>query len=193
VRRQWGVRVVAGCLVAVAALSGCAEKHEASTTLPSASSTSGEGLPPLGPADFPVPDEARRQTEAGVLAFGSYYFDLSNSSLASRDTSQLRQLSRDCVACDELADSFDADRAAGNTYQGGGLSITGTGTVVVNESDAHFSFVVQQAARTVLDAQGNPLPDRASPAYQFTRGMRLAWDSSRVTWLVTQLDAERIP
>jgi hypothetical protein len=95
VRRQLGVRVVAGCLVAVAALSGCAQKQEASTTLPSGSSTSGEELPPLGPADFPVPDEARRQTEAGVLAFGNYYFDLSNSSLASRDTSQLRQLSLD--------------------------------------------------------------------------------------------------
>src|SRR4051794_4491133 len=142
VRRQWTARVAAGCLLAVAALSGCAEKHEASTTLPSASSTSGEELPPLGPADFPVPDEARQQTESGVVAFSNYYFDLSNHLLTSLDSKPLRSLSLNCSVCDVMADSYDADKAAGYTYEGGDIRIASTGSAHIEGSTAELSFVL---------------------------------------------------
>ena len=57
---------LAGLVVAAALLSGCSEKVEANDTLPptSAAETT-ESLPPVGPADFPVPDEARTKDAAG--------------------------------------------------------------------------------------------------------------------------------
>src|SRR3954454_3779547 len=109
--------MVAGLAVATAMLGGCAAKHEASDTLPSASETSAPpSLEPLGPADFPMPDEARHQTEAGGLAFANYYFALSNHLLETRDSMPLRELTRDCELCDQLADTYDAAKAAGQTY-----------------------------------------------------------------------------
>ncbi|MCW2579144.1 MAG: uncharacterized protein JWR82_745, partial [Blastococcus sp.] len=57
--------MVAGALL----LSGCSEKQEANDTLPSTSaSPSTEALPEVGPADFPVPDEARTKDAAGAEA-----------------------------------------------------------------------------------------------------------------------------
>ncbi len=60
-------------------LSGCSEKHEANDTLPSTSAAeTTEALPALGPADFPVPDEARTKDAAGAEAFLRYWIDLLN-------------------------------------------------------------------------------------------------------------------
>ncbi len=66
-------------VLAVLALAsaGCSEPGQPSTSLPTATSTSAEPtLEPLGPPDFPVPAEAREQTEAGAIAMASYYLDL---------------------------------------------------------------------------------------------------------------------
>jgi hypothetical protein len=192
VRRQWTLRVVAGCLVAVATLSGCAEKQEASTTLPSASSASAEDLPPLGPADFPVPDEARQRTEAGVVAFSNYYFDLSNHLLSTLESEPLRDLSRDCSVCDAMADSYDSDKTAGYTYEGGAIRIASTGSIRIQGSEAEISFVLTQDTLTVKDPSGTIAEAKSSLAYRLSGGMALAWDTSRSTWLVTQIDADRI-
>jgi hypothetical protein len=70
---------VAGLVVATDLLTGCSEKQEASTTLPTTSAAeTTEVLPQLGPADFPVPDEARTKDAAGADAFLRYYIELSN-------------------------------------------------------------------------------------------------------------------
>ena len=77
------VRLAVTGLVAVAALAGCSGSEEASQTLPATSRTSASPsatLPPLGPADFPVPAEARQQTAAGATAFIDYYLGLMNRS-----------------------------------------------------------------------------------------------------------------
>src|SRR4051794_21315586 len=75
--RRRSLRMVAGLAVATALLGGCATKHEASDTLPSASESSASpSLAQLGPADFPVPDEARTQDAAGAEAALRYYLDL---------------------------------------------------------------------------------------------------------------------
>jgi hypothetical protein len=69
--------LVAGLAVATALVGGCASKHEANDTLPSASETSpSPSLEPLGPADFPVPAEARTQDAAGAEAALRYYLAL---------------------------------------------------------------------------------------------------------------------
>src|SRR5918993_1524107 len=71
--------LAAGFLVVTAVLTGCSEKQEANTTLPSTSAAeTTEALPELGPADFPVPDEARTKDAAGAEAFLRYYIGLIN-------------------------------------------------------------------------------------------------------------------
>ena len=70
---------VVGLVLATALLSGCSEKDEANSTLPSTSAAATtEALPPVGPADFPVPDEARTKDAAGAEAFLYYWIDLLN-------------------------------------------------------------------------------------------------------------------
>jgi len=70
---------VIGVLIGTALLGGCSEKHEANDTLPSPSAAeTTEALPALGPADFPVPDEARTKDAAGAEAFLRYFVDLIN-------------------------------------------------------------------------------------------------------------------
>src|SRR4051794_20279988 len=105
--------MVAGLAVATAMLGGCAAKHEASDTLPSASETSASpSLEPLGPADFPVPDEARTQDAAGAEAFLRYYLELVTHQQA-KDGAPLRDLSHGCDLCLSLADRVDEDSAHG--------------------------------------------------------------------------------
>src|SRR3954470_13217603 len=78
VRRQWSLRLVTALVVGGVLVSGCSTKHEASSTLPdpSSSPTTAQGLPPLGPPDFPVPTDPRPQDAAGVAAFTAYFITL---------------------------------------------------------------------------------------------------------------------
>ena len=77
VARRWSLRLVAGLLAGGAVLSGCSEKQEANDSLPTASASPTEDeLPPLGPEDLPMPDEARTQDAAGAEAFVRYYIEL---------------------------------------------------------------------------------------------------------------------
>ena len=94
---------VVGLLLATALLSGCAEKQEARDTLPTASAApTTEALPELGPADFPVPDEARTKDAAGAEAFLRYYIELSIGSRRSRGQ-PLRDSAPDCQECLRIA------------------------------------------------------------------------------------------
>src|SRR5688500_17589400 len=86
------------------------QEQQASTELPSASSTSAEPtpeLPPLGPADFPVPDEARVKDEAGAEAFLYYFVDLLNHQQAVPSGVALRDLAPDCQQCLAVAQRLD--------------------------------------------------------------------------------------
>jgi Family of unknown function (DUF6318) len=196
VTRRWTLRFAAGFGVLTVLVSGCTEKQQANESLPSASTTSASAspdeLPPLGPEDFPMPDEARTRTKQGVVAFSSYYFSLSNHLLKTLDSAPLRELSQDCELCNDLADAYDHDRAAGYIYEGGNISISSTGSAVVNGRRAEISFVLQQEAVTVRDRNGAVVDSKSSEPYELTGGMGLVWDDDRATWLVKQLDAERL-
>src|SRR5215204_764359 len=72
-------RAAAGLVVVTALVGGCSEKQEANATLPSTSAAeTTEALPEVGPADFPVPDEARTKDATGADAFARYYIELIN-------------------------------------------------------------------------------------------------------------------
>jgi hypothetical protein len=185
---------LAACAVAVLlVLAGCSEKHQASQSLPSTktSTSASKTMPPVGPADFPVPAEARQKSSGGVLAFTRYYFDLSNYLLKSLDSAPLRDLSRGCQTCTELADGYDKAKANGLSFDGGSISVTDTGSVSLKNETAEVSLVLQQSAVTVRDSAGAVLQDQSSAAYTLGGGIALGWDGERQTWLVTRLDAKR--
>ena len=59
----------AGLVLVTALVGGCSEKQEANDSLPTATASRTEDqLPPLGPEDLPMPDEARTQDAAGAEA-----------------------------------------------------------------------------------------------------------------------------
>ena len=188
-------QAVAGAAVGIAVLAGCSDSGTANETLPpttSSAAPTSETLQPLGPPDFRVPDEARQKTPEGVLAFTKYYIDLTEHQLPSLDAQPIRDLSRSCEVCDQLADGYDADRAAGYRYEGERLSIVSTGTAVVDGSRGEVSFLLNQPPVAVYDSMGALVPDRQSDAYQLTGGLTLEWDEALSSWLVTQLTADRL-
>jgi hypothetical protein len=188
-------RTTAAAVVGMAVLAGCSDAGTANETLPPISSSAAptsEALQPLGPADFPVPDTARQKTPEGVLAFTTYYLELSEHLLPSLESQPLRDLSRGCEVCEQVADGYDADRVAGYRYEGDRLSITSTGTAVVKGQTAEISFLLMQPPVAVYDRSGQLVPNRQSDAYQLTGGMALEWDDSLRSWLVTQLTADRL-
>jgi hypothetical protein len=188
------VRGAAAAAVGIAVLAGCSDGGTANETLPPTSTTAAEtseSLPPLGPADFPVPDEARNKTQAGAAAFAQYYIELSNFLLPSLESSPLRELSLDCDVCTQLADGYDADRTAGYTYSGGELTIRSAGKATLVGDAAEIAFIVDQAAVGVADSSGTAVPGKSSDAYALTGGVSLQWENRRKTWLVAQLTLER--
>ena len=108
-----------GALIGTALVSGCSAKQEANDTLPTAAAETTEALPEIGPADFPVPDEARTKDAAGAEAFLRYYMNLSNRQQERLDGEPLRELGPECRDCFRMAKLLDEARAAGHRYEGG--------------------------------------------------------------------------
>jgi hypothetical protein len=183
------VRLAAGLVAATAVLTGCSEKQPASDTLPSqtaAAETTPE-LPPLGPEDMPMPDEARTQDAAGAEAFVRYYIELINRTSTVMDAEPLRTFSDGCPDCDRIADDTDKDAAAGYSYQGGELTIT---FIEAAEPDptASISFTVDQAALTVVDGAGQPVQGLVFEAIpRMSSGASARWDEAMQSWILTGL------
>jgi len=91
-----------------------------------------------------------------------------------------------------MADSYDDDKAAGYVYEGGAIRVASTGSTHIDGDTAELSFVLTQDAMTVRDSSGVTVGAKSSQAYRLTGGIALAWDTNRSTWLVTQIDADRI-
>jgi hypothetical protein len=174
------------------AVAGCSEPEQPSTSLPTAVSTSAEPtLEPLGPADFPVPAEAREQTEAGATAMATYYLDLLDYMKAeveggSLDTGPLRALSQDCETCDQVADGFDNASAEGYAYEGGDLAAPAFGSVALTPPTADVVFTVTQSAARVLRTDGSEV--RTSAETTLRGGIVLRWDGARTVWIADQLN-----
>jgi hypothetical protein len=188
VTRRWTLQLVALLAAGAAVLTGCTEKQEASHTLPTTSAAeSTTALPPLGPEDMPMPDEARTQDAAGAQAFVRYYVELINRTSTVMDARPLRDFSDGCRDCDRIATSTEKAASVGNDYEGGEMTITHMGQPVMRENAASVPIVVDQAKFIVLDSSGAPT-DGGSEAFSgVTGGIGLAWDASRQTWLMTDL------
>jgi len=183
------VAVAAAAVVGIAVLAGCSDGEQANDTLPSSSTTATEpsettpALPPMGPADFPMPVEAREMTEAGAEAFLEYYY-----ALEARTTKgePLRQLSRNCQVCNYLADQRDADSQAGYVSHRGAYSITIIESIVQGDQ-ANVIYKANVDAITIVGADGQPIPGRGNDAVvdlEFDAFM--VWEPARATWLMTE-------
>ena len=182
------VRTTLGCLLlGTLTLAGCAEKEEASTTLPPAEAApTTEALPPLGPADMPMPEEARQQTAEGAQAFTEYYVELYNEALRTLDTSHLRGLSQGCETCDELAEQLERTARRGEAIQGGQMRLLASTPPYLRGAEADLVFdVAQEPIAATLD--GKPVEGRSYPASESSGGGGvLRWDEARSTWVLTQ-------
>ncbi len=175
------------------ALAGCSAEPEqqASTELPAATSTSAEPtpeLPPLGPADFPVPDEARVQTEAGAEAFLRYYIDLMNHQLSIPAGAPLRELGPECNECLRIASEFDEAAASGFSYEGSEVRIDsefGTATIADGVNLSFFAWI--EGGRRV-DASGRTVPDSNFDGERLPSAALLAWSPESQGWLVRAMN-----
>lgn len=190
---QRALRVVAVAAVLAALLSGCSEKREASHTLPTTGAVeASKTLPPLGPAAFPVPADARAMTPEGALAFGKYYIALGTEVGKGKAPSQaLLDLSTpECRLCNQVAKSFSDDQAAGYKQVGGSYSFKEYGPPLMSEGGhvAEIGFDYTQGAYSVIDAKGQEVPSRAGKESGLLRsGMRLDWRNDLHSWLVANL------
>ncbi len=190
--RRWTLRLVAGLAAGAVVLSGCSERQEAADTLPEANATpsaSEPELPPLGPPELPVPDAAREKTPEGALAFAKYYMSLGTEiGRGTIPAQSLRDLSKNCALCNQVAGSFEADRSAGYTYRGANYTFAEYGLPHIENATAEVGFVYAQGAYTVIDASGEEVPDRSGEASgELQSGMLLEWRSDLQSWLVTSL------
>jgi Family of unknown function (DUF6318) len=179
--------MVVGAVAAALLLSGCSDKQEANTSLPSTSaSPSTEALPQIGPADFPVPDEARTKDAAGAEAFLRYWIDLLNRQQAIPAGQPLRDLSTaECDECLRIAKAFDDGAAAGWRYEGGQLSLNDVPEPQVYGDEADVVFGLRVEPVTVRDPSGAPVPDGIGDlAPNAGSGLTLAWSQQDRSWLV---------
>src|SRR3954451_24959222 len=152
-------------LLAATGLSGCSEKVEASATLPSTSAAeTTESLPVVGPADFPVPDEARTKDAAGAEAFLRYWVDLMNRQRAVPAGQPLRDLGPDCQECQRIARVYDKAAASGNKYVGGELTLNDVSPASVRGDRSALVFGVRREPVSLLDARGTVIDAQSDVA-----------------------------
>jgi hypothetical protein len=179
---------VIGVLIGTALLGGCSEKHEANDTLPSPSAAeTTEALPALGPADFPVPDEARTKDAAGAEAFLRYWIELSNRQQEQLDGQPLRDLGPQCLECLRIAKNFDGAAAAGHRYEGGELTLNEVTEPQVGGDEAAIIFGVRQEAVRLVDAAGNDVAEGLPVQPNLGSGITLAWSDRDHSWRVKSI------
>jgi hypothetical protein len=177
---------VAVLILGTTLLSGCSAKVEASDTLPSTSAAeTTKALPPVGPADFPVPAEARTKDAAGAEAFVRYWIDLINHQRAIPNGKPLRDLGPDCQECLRLAQNYDEAAAAGNKYAGGELSLHDVAAPQVESNKVVLSFLLRREPVSLVDGTGTVLESRADAAPDLSSGISLVWSTEDRAWSVT--------
>jgi hypothetical protein len=179
----------AAVAVGTALLTGCgaAEAEAPSTSLPSATTAAPttEALPVVGPADFPVPPEARTQDAAGAEAFLRYWIDLLNRQQAIPAGQPLRELGPECQECLRIAHNFDEAAAAGDRYIGGEVSLNDVPPPMLEGDTALLSFGARREPVSLVDSAGTEIEGRPDAAPNLGSGLYLEWSASTQSWVVT--------
>jgi hypothetical protein len=180
---------VVSAVIGTVLLAGCSEKQEANDTLPSPSAAeTTEELPEVGPADFPVPDEARTKDAAGAEAFVRYYFELINYTSSTLDAEPLRQLSDGCDDCDRIATNAEENAKAGNRYEGGHITVTEMAPPLVENDTADMAIRIDQTTLVIRDAAGSQVEEGSSePLTGVSGSVALTWKSAVKSWVMTYM------
>ncbi|UOY01836.1 DUF6318 family protein [Blastococcus sp. PRF04-17] len=178
---------VAGLLVTGATLTGCSEPQAANTTLPptSAAETT-EALPELGPADFPVPDEARTKDAAGAEAFLYYWIELLNRQQAIPAGEPLRDFGPECRECLRIARIYDEAAKVGNRYVGGELTVLDAAAAPVEGDQVSVTFIASEEAVQLVDPSGTPI-ETVEAAPKLSSGVTLTWSDEVESWLIASM------
>ncbi|MFC4694024.1 hypothetical protein [Geodermatophilus arenarius] len=181
--------LIAVVLGAALLLPACSvpDDEAPSTSLPttSAPASTTEALPVVGPADFPVPPEARTQDAAGAEAFLRYWIDLLNRQRAIPAGQPLRDLGPECDECRRIANNYDEAAAAGNRYVGGEVSLVDVPPVMLDGTSAEFSFSARREPVSLVDSSGVVLEAQPDLAPRLFSGLGLEWSESTRSWTVT--------
>jgi hypothetical protein len=186
---QWG-RTAAAAAVGIAVLTGCSDGGTANETLPSVSSSAAptsNALQPLGPVDFPMPPEAREETEQGAIAAGQYFLQLTVYAYQKGNADAIGELSQDCEYCNDLVAGIREDAAAGNRVTGGDITIEDAGQAVLSQENSEVAFTVSQSALSVTGPGGQILSDRTQPAFRVFTALGLQWSDQQCAWVVNQV------
>jgi hypothetical protein len=180
--------VLVGLVACVTVLTGCSATKEANDSLPTATSTPTEAaLPPLGPEDLPMPDEARTQDAAGAEAFVRYYIALINRTSEVMDAEPLREFSDSCMECERLARNTEEAAAAGHDFEQGEITIREIGQPLVEGKTAQLAIRVDQAPFRVIDQAGAPVEGGADAILDIPCGIALTWNPSDQRWTMNQM------
>jgi hypothetical protein len=170
-------------------LTGCAgETPEApSESLPSSSSPAPttEALPAVGPADFPVPPEARTKDAAGAEAFLLYWIDLLNRQRAIPAGQPLRDLGPECQECLRIAKNYDEAAVAGSRYIGGEVSVNDVPTPRLEGDTVRIAFGARREPVSLVDKAGTEIEGRPDAAPNLGSGLNLEWSATTQSWVVT--------
>ncbi len=173
-----------------ALLTGCASEaaETPSESLPSTSSPAPttEALPAVGPADFPVPPEARTKDAAGAEAFLRYWIDLLNRQQAIPAGQPLRDLGPECQECLRIAQNLDDAEVAGNRYVGGEVSLVDVLPPTMDGDTVQFSFSARREPVALVDRNGKVIEERPDAAPRLFSGLNLSWASETRSWDVTE-------
>jgi hypothetical protein len=179
---------VIGVVIGTGLLTGCSEKQQANDTLPSRSAApTTEVLLEAGPADFPVPDEARTKDAEGAEAFLRYFIDLLNRQRAIPDGQPLRDLGPECQECLRIAKVYDDAAAADRQFEGGELVLESVATATLEGDAAIINFLARQDTLSLIDAAGTVL-DSLPADSGLGSGIGLVWSETDNSWLITALD-----
>jgi hypothetical protein len=139
----------------------------------------------IGPADFPVPPEARTKDAAGAEAFLRYWIDLINRQRAIPAGQPLRDLGPECQECLRIARVFDETAANNERYDGGELILNDVTTPRLDGDKAAFGFGVRQDAVRLVDQVGTLVDPGQEGRENIAGGIDLEWSKASETWLVT--------
>jgi hypothetical protein len=180
---------VIGVVIGTGLLTGCSEKQQANDTLPSRSAApTTEVLLEVGPADFPVPDEARTKDAAGAEAFLRYFIDLLNRQRAIPDGQPLRDLGPDCQNCQRIAQNYDDAAAAGHRYEGGEVTINSVAEPSFDGDEVLVSFTARREPVSIVDGNGALVDAQPDVAPNLSSGISLVWAAPDRIWVVTGFD-----
>ncbi|MGY1737033.1 hypothetical protein [Geodermatophilus sp. SYSU D00684] len=184
------IAVVLGAALLLPACAASDDDEAPSTSLPttSAPAPTTEALPVVGPADFPVPPEARTQDAAGAEAFLRYWIDLLNRQRAIPAGQPLRDLGPNCDECWRIANNYDEVAAASQRYAGGDVAVGAVATPHLEEDRALLSFAASVAAVSKTDTAGSVIEVGPPAVTNLGSGLYLTWSSELGSWFVTEFN-----